>query len=411
MKQKFIFKYILLFLLFIFLHYIEGLPPIFGLSVAQFWKLPLLFFLVCYNLYYVKKRILFEKSAILLFFEIILSRETWIYPLKNIIYATKQLPLVLFFGFLKTKFKNKSSRFFEIIVISFAQFISLTSLLVLLGVITPLYKAMSAASFGVDMTFYSAIFGDIHAASSYFSASIFVYIWAFSNKKFTTKVQKIFNAFLLGVSLVSLFMTYVRTGWLMCLIGVLCFFRVERITNKQFVTGVLALFLIFGGLVYFYNTNEAFNARISGRNIYNNKNATGVDLGGSGRIDFWKSGVEVWWNGSVYEFFCGVGLDKVVAHNAEKVGRGVFSHNQFVDTLARNGILGLLLLLFFYYGLYIYIRKRKCKVQNLAYATWIGSVIFAFFQSEIYFDYAFIFALILVLLDKSYKEQRQLMYQ
>lgn len=409
MKQTFIIKYILFFLLFVFLHCIEGLPPIFGLSVAQFWKLPLLFFLICYNLYHVKKRVLFEKSAILLFCEMFFSRETLIYPLKNVIYATKQLPLMLFFGFLKTHFKNKSSRFFEIIVISFAQFISLSSLLVLIGIIDPIKEISSASSFGVDMSYYSAIFGATHAASSYFSVSIFVYIWAFLTEKFVTKKQKIFNVFLLIVSLISLFMAYVRTGWLMCLIGVLCFFRVKRITNKQFVTGILALFLIFGGLVYFYNTNEAFNARISGRNIYNNKNATGIDLGGSGRTNFWKNGIEVWWNGSVYEFFCGVGYDKVVENNYRHTKLRVFSHNQFIDTLARNGILGLLLLLFFYYGLYVYIRKRKCKVQNLAYATWIGAVIFAFFQSEIYFDYAFIFALILVLLDKNYKEQRQLM--
>ena len=64
-----------------------------------------------------------------------------------------------------------------------------------------------------------------------------------------------------------------------------------------------------------YNTNEAFNARISGRNIYTNKNAEGIDLEGSGRTVFWKNGVDIWWQGSVYEFFFGVGLDKVIENN------------------------------------------------------------------------------------------------
>ncbi|MDE7129203.1 MAG: O-antigen ligase domain-containing protein, partial [Alistipes sp.] len=56
-------KYIFFFLVFFLVHYLEGLPPIGSLSVAQLWKLPLLGVLLIYNITRVYRYTSIEKSG------------------------------------------------------------------------------------------------------------------------------------------------------------------------------------------------------------------------------------------------------------------------------------------------------------------------------------------------------------
>ena len=160
--------------------------------------------------------------------------------------------------------------------------------------------------------------------------------------------------------------------------------------------------MLGGALVYFYNTNDQFQARLAGRNIYHNASATGIDLQGSGRTIFWINGIKGWSEGNTYELLLGRGYTQVVQRNFEVAKIQVFSHNQFVDALSQHGLIGLVLLCVFYLSIYRLINKYKgSPYSRLSLSLLYSAILFSFFQNEMYFNYAVIFSLVLVLLVKS----------
>lgn len=230
-------------------------------------------------------------------------------------------------------------------------------------------------------------------------AAILILLDGFVRKRFGRRLERWFNFGLILVGLVSVFQAYVRTGWLMLLLGVVVMLLPKRVTLHRVIKfGALSLVLI-GGLVYFYETNEQFKARILGRNVYTEASSESIDVAGSGRTSFWLNGIEGWSEGSMYELFFGQGYTKVVERNLEKTGLRVFSHNQFVDSLAEHGVFGLFFLVGFFVCLYVFIRRhRHSEYYRLNMALFFSAVIFAFFQNEMYFDYMVMFSLSLALL-------------
>lgn len=392
-------RYIAWFVLYCGLHYIEGYPPMGGLPVAQLWKLPLLAYLLLFTIRSRRRKFAFEKSIYGFAIVSTLNVESLSNPIYSLAHAMKQLPLVLFFRFWIHKFDGRFTRL-ERVLYSLAQFVLLSSLVVLVGLVSPIEGFISADSFGVESAiYYSGILGSPHAASSYFVAAILILLNGFIQRKFDGRLEKLFNLGLILVGLVSVFQAYVRTGWLMLLLGGVLLVLPKRMTLSRVIKfGALSLVLL-GGLMYFYNTNEQFKARIIGRNVYTEASSDNIDVGGSGRTSFWANGIEGWSEGSMYELFFGQGYTKVVEHNLEKTGLRVFSHNQFVDSLAEHGLFGLFFLVGFFVCLYVFIRRhRHSDYYRLNMALFFSAVIFAFFQNEMYFDYMVMFSLSLALL-------------
>lgn len=87
--------YILCFLAFFLIHYLEGLPPIGAFSFAQLWKIPLLLYLLLYNILNLRKKERFEKAGYLLSAEYAFCPEILINPLNTLIRISKQLPRLL----------------------------------------------------------------------------------------------------------------------------------------------------------------------------------------------------------------------------------------------------------------------------------------------------------------------------
>ncbi|ATS11322.1 O-antigen ligase domain-containing protein [Porphyromonas gingivalis] len=394
--------YILCFTIYFVLHYIEGFPPVFGMPIAQLWKLPLLAYLLLLSIQSQRRKYSFEKSSYWMALQSSLNIESILNPMYSVAHAMKLLPLALFFRFWLVRFSNQIERI-ELYLYTLAQFVLLASLVVLLGIITPVKDFLSAKSFGLEeAVYYSAVFGAPHAASSYFAASILILLNGFISHRFKTSFEKIFNAILIVIGLISIFQAYVRTGWLMLLVGGIILMFPRRITLHHLAKFSFLIGLVGVALVYFYNTNEQFQARLTGRNVYTNAQTEGIDLKGSGRTSFWLNGIEGWSEGNVNELLLGQGYTQVVERNLEKNGIRVFSHNQFVDALSEHGLIGLVLLLAFYLSLYRLIRaNRASPYYHLSLSLFCSAALFSFFQNEMYFDYAVIFSLVLVLLVKS----------
>lgn len=397
--MKFYQKYILFFLLFFLLHYLEGLGDIGGLSFAQLWKMPLLLYLLLFNIMCLNKRTLFEKSTYLLSIEYMLSPETLIKPISAVITVTKQLPFVLFFRYWIVSFRGKKETL-EKILYSFAQFICLSTVPFLLNIMQPLEDYRSAEAFGIEgLTYFSGILGSPHAAASYFCASILVLLNGFLSNRFQTRASKYFNASLILVGLVSVFKAYTRTGWLMLFVGLLCFVRFSKVTVRQATITLFALLISIGGVIYLYNNNQAFQARLTGKNIFEENSGKQIETSGSGRVSFWYNAVNNLWDAdNVYYSLFGRGYTQVIEDNYRTTGMRVFSHNQFLDSFSQNGLLGMTLLILFYFFLYSFIKKKNGEYKRLCNGLFFSNLIFAIFQNEMYFNFAFIFSLVVALL-------------
>lgn len=401
--MRFYILYIVCFVAFVGVHYMEGLPPVGGFSMAQLWKIPILMYLlfICMTS---RRKYAFEKSAYYYSIESFLCPAIITNPLSIIIFASKQLPLVLFFGFIKKKLGDDIN-ILERILFTLAQFICLTSLLTLTGMVEPIRGFMSAEAFIEDMNYYSSLFGAPHAASSYFFISVMVLITGFALKRFRSLKSKFFNGTLLGVALLSLFEAYVRTGWLMLIVALISYFDIRQLSYKKGFKYLLAILICSVGIIYLYQTNDTFRVRISGERIYGSSSTGTVDTDGSGRRTFWANGVEQWSKNDIYGLFFGKGYDAVLDDNYHTSGLRVFSHNQFVDSLAQYGIISLILLLLFYMNLYKFIKVhgRYSPYYPLCRSVFFATIVFSFFQNEMYFNYAVIFAIILCLMQATNK--------
>ena len=390
---------LLWFVLFFSLHYVEGLPPIAGLSVAQLWKMPLIAYLLINAIHTHYHTFKFEKYGYSYSLTPFLSVEVLSSPFSVLLFSIKQLPTILFFKFWQRFNKNTLHK--TLILIS--QFICLSSLLTLTNVVQPLKNYQNAESFIEGLSYYSSVFGDAHAASSYFSIASVTLIYFLINKHFKSRLSQIYNIILICIGVYSLFLAYTRTGWIIFIISLIIIIDFKRISIKNKLIAIILLIIAAVGIIALYNNNEAFRLRISGGGQYKGESETLVETDGSGRTDFWKNGIELWANSNLYCFLFGNGTDAVVKNNKTKTGMPVGSHSLFVDILAKYGLVTFILLILFYCYQYRFISVfgRGSPYQSLCRAQLIGSIIFAFFQGEAYFDYSVIYSITLVIMYKT----------
>lgn len=384
-----------LFVLFEVIHILEGKGAIYGISIAQLWKIPVLLYFMYCLVKCDRRWFPFEKYSYLYSFENLFCPVILTYPFSIIIHASKQLPMVLFFNYWLSKFNVETLvRILE----TLSQFILLSSAFVLLGIISPIYEFESAAMYGEGMTYYSGMFGAVHAASSYFCGAMLVLIDGFLKGHFVSKKQKLFNGLLILIGVISLYKTFVRTGWLMFIIGCILLIDWKKINFKN-IHRYLLLFI--GGimvLIVLYETNPAIKARITEKGVYNK--STEISIDGSGRFDYWRVSLENYTQNNWYGLLFGKGLEGVMSDMYNAIGHRLFSHNHFIDTLAQYGALGFILLLLYCISIYRFIKihGRGSPYQNLARIFLMLYIVFAFFQSEVYFWYAAMFSLSLAIM-------------
>ena len=167
-----------------------------SLSMAQLWKIPLLAFLIFKCVSSIRRRVSFEKFGCLFSLETLLSPETIVNPTRAIVKFSKQLPLILFFGYWMGYFRGKA-RSLETILYAFAQFTILSALLVFLGIVEPLKAPMSADAIIDGGSYFTGIFFNTALRGFLFQHSIInTHTW-YKNKvlswSFSKNVQFVFS--------------------------------------------------------------------------------------------------------------------------------------------------------------------------------------------------------------------------
>ena len=92
-------------------------------------------------------------------------------------------------------------------------------------------------------------------------------------------------------------------------------------------------------------------------------------------------------------------MDYILLKTRNRVG----AHNGFVDMLARNGIVGLLLMFLMLIALFAFIRRRKqCPTYRLALALWLMNFSFQVTQGGSMFHTDLLYALTFCMLEEEY---------
>lgn len=388
-------KYVILLLIYFGLHCAESYPPIGGLSIAQLWKLPLLAYLIFYALRVPGGKEPFVKHSWWIAIESLFNIELIKSTLYSVVQSTKNLPLALFYVFFTRQFTRASLEKYLYIVCEFVCISSIPFLLGLMQLQTSTYDLEE--TYGEGAALYAACFGNSHAAASYFCAAILVLGFGIVKGKIYGNFHRKFVYFLIFIALLSLYKTFVRTGWIMLVIGLFAIIPLKQLKSKHIIAIIMAGLVGISAYVYEYNNNDTFRYRITGSTMYSENTEGSIARSSSGRTYFWWNGVDLWFNNSSpIEFLFGHGLTEVMDNNAKKTGMRVFSHSQFVDQLAQHGLLGFLLLFFFYRAIYRFVKLRQYdEYYKLNIALLSCAVVFSIFQSELYFDYTLIFGLAL----------------
>ena len=146
-------------------------------------------------------------------------------------------------------------------------------------------------------------------------------------------------------------------------------------------------------------TNEMFRDRIMGNNLQTHEKVN-ID---SGRSEYSAAALERYANGTLLEQIIGMSTQDEMDYILLKTRNRVGAHNGFVDMLARNGIVGLLLMFLMLIALFAFIRRRKqCPTYRLALALWLMNFSFQVTQGGSMFHTDLLYALTFCLLEEEY---------
>ena len=342
-KIKILYPYIILFVLIYF-----GAVKIGPITFSQIWKIPLFLFLIWQVL--IKRN---DKK---------LGMIKWSYARATKNLVTANFSVSYFYGIVdfirymmfplmfEYAYRNiKSIRKLDKMLLGFAQFIILSGIPFSLGILES--KAEDAQSF-IDFDSYIGMFQNTHGASITTTTAVLI-LMAFLKVNSTIITYKKLNYALLIYGISLIYLTFVRTGYLMFIVGVVFLFLPKKLNFKQVMSG-LAVFLILGvGFYVLLETNETFYNRIF--DIRNGKQTAA----GSGRFLFWMASFELWYNGSVFEMIFGHGFHDLIMYMYQKTGLPVFAHNEFFTQLGQNGLLGVVFFIGYLISLFKFIWRRK----------------------------------------------------
>jgi hypothetical protein len=371
--------------------YIE--PLLFeGLKFAILWKIPLLIIITAYLIRKGVAPISFSKLWYWYSLKNILNYGSLSYLKENLILSSK-IPIIgLFTHFFNTCFcRNKwdVAKAFNLLC-GFNVFIIISCIPFLLGLIEPNGKKYSLEAFGVDSIGFSGVFQGAHPASIVLSITLINLFYILSVSSSIHRRRWIILLILIG--LYALYSTYIRTGYLMFLIGCAFFFWKKIFSHKKKYIFFWGIVLTTLGSIYLSQDQVLIN-RLTDNRIYGDE-PSNIGKLGSGRLVFVSTSFNYWMQAPLMMKLFGCGEKMLTENMEEKVGLNVFSHNGFIDAFVQNGLIGLLLFICIMVSFKKYINKIKghhyYDVCNAIFFMYIG---FQFVQGGYYFVTDFIIAL------------------
>jgi hypothetical protein len=393
---KTIAPYIVIFFL-IYLGPVEVGPTTF----SQVWKIPLFGFLV-WQVLIVRSKIKpnFIKWSYARAAKNLVTSGFSVSYFAGIIDFLRYMMFPLMFEY--ATIKIKSTRQLDKFLLGFAQFIIISGIPFVLGILESKVKAI------VDVNItegFAGMFQNTHGAAITTTTAVLILLAYLKFKSNVIKYTKLNYALLVfGVYLV--YLTYIRTGYAMFFIGLTILFIPRKFTVKQIVTAGLAVSVLLFGFFYLLETNQDFYNRIF--DIRNGRQTAA----GSGRLLFWKASVDLWYNGNIFEMFFGFGYEGLLDEIYKATGLRVYAHNEFFTQLGQNGLLGVFFFIGYMVALFKFIWKRRNRSSYpLAMAIFFLYLSLMLTQGGMWFELDVLMVLVYVKLEfeqRVYQMRRQL---
>ena len=235
---------------------------------------------------------------------------------------------------------------------------------------------------------YVGIFQNPHGASAVTALSTLAltYFMVFGN---LARKTRIFYLGLVLLGIYSIYQCFVRTGYLMFVVGLFPIFWTNR--RRPFAVGVMGLSILLLLSIYFLSTSEALYNRIFDINEMGRQGSLG-----SGRLILWEAAVEKYLNGELFDLFFGVGLSGLMSALHEAYGLRVNAHNGFITTMVANGLVGFLILVTFYIVFFLEsLRFGALESRRLILAFFFSTLVFEMVQGGVGFPHQVLLALAL----------------
>lgn len=401
--MKNLLKYLLWFLVFFIFFYSESLI-VGGITISQLWKIPFVIIMV----FYILKNKTQSKNYINLSYAFALGKLVNYTVLNNLLiqiiecFRFMNLPLLYDSASIYLK-KKKSDKIFQILL-RFAQYSILSFIPFLFGIIDERVAYVDREvleNYQNAAGAHAGIFQNPHGAAIIVVLSLLILVFHFTHHK-TTKFKSFLNLSLILLGIYALYTTYVRTGYIMFIAGLLILILPKKPRFKDFAIIIIVAVSLYSSYNYLMDNNQFFKARILDLDEQGEEREIG-----SGRLKIWQNSLELWWNSeTIFQYLFGYGLNGVRDYQEQKTGMSIFSHNGFIDALAQNGLIGITIMISFYVLVLMRIIKLKnVRSYRLALSWFLSAIIVQFFQGGAGFINDLYCVLILILIEKEYKEK------
>ncbi len=355
-----------------------------GVKFTLIWKV---FFLVPIVMYLIHKEA-YSISRVTLFgflFAVKILFYNWnvaVHYEAELVYFVKIVSFLIILEFFRFKYQGRVSDL-EGGVVKFAGLIILTTIPFLMGLVdAPVnLEENSLAKFGYAHLYeFVGVFGNKHNAAVTLAGALLVMI---SNREyFYSRDSKILYFFLISIGLIALYLTYVRTGYLVLFCGLSALYLWGG-NAKQKLKYLPLIGFIFAAVYIVFQNSDILQMRILDKNVYTD---SAGELG-SGRLIFYQIGFSSFIDSSFTSIILGVGDGHAKDIMADYIGHRYASHSGFLDILRISGLLGFLFFIFFLISIFQLIinSSRSNMARRKLAALFVGYIAIMLVQGGIYF--------------------------
>ncbi|AJR09499.1 O-antigen ligase domain-containing protein [Photobacterium gaetbulicola] len=327
-----------------------------GVKFAILWKFIFFGYLLTLVLFYRRvPKDFFILLTLILALKNLLSFGAISAPLEPFMALIRMLtfPVIIAGFYVIVKSNQKSIDTLNSIIKHYPYFVSFSCLPFVIGVLEPISHQVDLESFGVESFMFTGVFQNPHSASINIAFAMLALICIILRDK---RKLLIFNSFILIFLLYCLYKTYARTGLLVFILGCLPILWSYKLKARTYIAITLVSIMSFS----YVATNDLLMDRLFDKRVNVSGDADFMQLG-SGRPLIWKTSFFYYYDSSLDEIFLGVSETKLKENNLKELGLRIFSHNGFLDALAINGIVGLVLTITFF----IVLKRRLYNIKNI----------------------------------------------
>lgn len=389
-------RYIIYYLLGFILLYIDGSgDPDGGMTIGQIWKVPVILWLSYKVMNKFRHRFINYRFGFS--FSQLLNVDTFENTFGNLSNVLKSLSLPLFITYIEYFVTYRAALKFLLI---FSQIIIVSFIPFWLGLLEERHTFVGAEL--IDAHALIGVFNNAHTAAIYLSTSTLFLIF-YNKYVVSSKHERRYINLIVLLGCYFLLHTYVRTGYLMFVVGVFILFFVVR---KSFFKKValisvgVSIIIVLG--FFLVKNNKTLEARLTEQTGYNE----GEAINGSGRLNFWMTSLGMWANSeNVIYYLFGHGRTALQQRQYKENGLTIGSHNGYLDALSQNGIVGLSFFLLYYMCLFRFNKKYKKTAYYRLFIAWlISDLSFQMVQGGVFIFYDLMSAVIIMLPMLKHKE-------